>query len=156
MLIGLGLVVAEGIIAIMLIRKPKLIEINVDGVVTTSFENRKKLRVTFVVLASISAFFVLISIFIGSPLSILILVLFATIISLESVVLSLKNEAQITNQPSENSTNATTSATSSPTNPAKSMSIEEKIAELKHLLELGVITQEQYEVAIERIIKSAT
>ncbi len=67
------------------------------------------------------------------------LLIFATIIVLESIAMSMKDFRQ------DNETAKELAVSNS--------TIEAKIAELKHLKELGVIDEEQYKNAVEKNIK---
>ncbi|MBE7081876.1 MAG: hypothetical protein E7372_04890 [Clostridiales bacterium] len=99
------------------------------------FEDKRKLRIAFIVVSSIISLLFLIASFFETS-SIFFVFVFIAIVVLESVAFGMKDETErkriFTN---------------------KNSSVEAKVAELKHLLELGVITQEQYERAINKVIK---
>ncbi len=150
--IGVALVVAEVIFAYKLLKTPKYIKsdfINVnDNFIKqieqgkSGFEDKKGIRITFLVLSCILAFFGLIGNIGSSSLAIGIIVflIFITVIVLESIAMGMK-DTKVEIQAKKEI--AVTS----------NLSIGQKIAELKHLKELGVIDEEQYKNAVEKNIK---
>lgn len=142
-IIGVGLVIVEIIFACMLLKKPINNSnnfINKESYLQNQLKKRKRIRICFIVFSSILAFFMLINCFQtfkGS--SIIGLLIFATIIVLESIAMSMKDFRQDNEIAKELAVSNST--------------IESKIAELKHLKELGVIDEEQYKNAVEKNIK---
>lgn len=126
LIIGLALVVTELILSIKIITTCSLEKYN------------EKIRIAFIIISSILVLFLLISLvtYMINTYGILAIFIFIASIVLESVALSIKN--------TKNNT-----ATTQPTEPT----IEDNINELKHLLELGVITQEQYESTAVNLVK---
>ena len=141
--IGVVLVIIELIFACMLLKKPINNSnnfINKESYLQNQLKKRKRIRICFIVFSSILAFFMLINCFQtfkGS--SIIGLLIFATIIVLESIAMSMKDFRQDNEIAKELAVSNST--------------IESKIAELKHLKELGVIDEEQYKNAVEKNIK---
>ena len=134
-IIGVALVVIELLLACKLLKKPAQTE--------NGFEDRKGIRITFIVFSSILTLFFLIGTSAGlteEGAGILGLLIFVAVISLESVAMSMKDIKE------ERSAKKEVAITTN-------LSIEQKIAELKHLKELGVIDEEQYKKAVEKIIK---
>ena len=133
-IIAVALLIIELVLACKLLKKPEF-----DG---EGFKSRKKLRVTFLVISCVLAFFLLIS---GESYAILALLIFGTVIVLESVAMSMKDiKEQLPNSLYQ---------VKSEVAPTTDLKIEQKLAELKHLKELGVINEEQYEVAVQKNIK---
>lgn len=134
-IIAVALLIIELVLACKLLKKPEF-----DG---EGFKSRKKLRVTFLVISCVLAFFLLIS---GRrSYTILALLIFAPVIVLESVAMSKKDiKEQLPNSLYQ---------VKSEVAPTTDLKIEQKLAELKHLKELGVINEEQYEEAVQKNIK---
>ncbi len=134
MIIGVALVVIELLLACKLLKTPKQTE--------NGFENKKGVRITFIVFSSILTFFFFIGILAGiteESAAILGLLIFTTVIVLESVAMSMKDVK-------ERSDKKEVAITTN-------LGVEQKIAELKHLKELGVIDEEQYKNVVEKNIK---
>ena len=107
--------------------------------------NKKGIRIAFLVVTSIMLLFLLISIIsIFSVLSLLFIFCLIAIITLVSISI-----AQGENNGDAVKTKIKETAYKTKQNPT----IEDKIAELKHLLELGVINEEQYETAVNKAVK---
>lgn len=128
-ILGFALVVAELILTILIL-------------INISSNNKKGIRVAFIVISSVLSFFLLVSVSTGDTSSIYFMILFVLVIIFESISLGMKETTTESQAQQKDSTSKTAS------------SIDEKVIELKHLLELGVISQEQYEAAIEKTIKS--
>ena len=134
-IIGVGLIVAELILAIKIL--------DIQKIEYKFLQEGKGIRIAFIVITSVLVFFLLISAIngTGSFISVLALLIFIAVDVLESTALGMKDT-------SVNNQDYSMAATRvEPT-------IDNKIGELKHLLELGAISQEQYESAVEKIIKS--
>ena len=163
-LIGLALVIAELVVAIMLLRK--ILSVYNDE------ETTKKLRVGFTVLSFVVLIILLIGLITGntSVLGIIGLILFIGIVIIECIVLSMKNIYSNNVGVSNNNKINVTTNSSNPYNQyhiikekhnsensdykkeAKE-SFESKVNELKHLLSLKVITEEQFENAVQALAK---
>lgn len=94
--IGLALVVAEVVFAYKLLKTPKYIKSNFINQIEqgkSGFEDKKSIRITFLILSCILAFFSLIGNIGSSSLAIGIIVflIFATVIVLESIAMSMKD-----------------------------------------------------------------
>lgn len=132
--IGVALVVVEVIFAIKLIKKPKYTE--------NGFKSKKNLKITFIVISSILTLILFIGVAMGSIswFGIVGILSMATVIVLESFTMSMKDVKDFSSINQENGVSA-------------NFTIGQKIAELKHLKELGVIDEEQYKNAVEKNIK---
>ena len=132
--IGVALVVVEVILAIKLIKKPEYTE--------NGFKSKKNLKITFIVISSILTLILFIGVAMGSIswFGIVGILSMATVIVLESFTLSMKDVKDFSSINQENGVSA-------------NFDIGQKIAELKHLKELGVIDEEQYKNAVEKNIK---
>ncbi len=146
--IGVALVIVELIFACKLLKKPIDISnnfINIEGCFENELKKRKRTRICFIVFSSILAFVMLINCFQSSQGSsstttkIVGLLIFVTVIVLESIAMANKEIHQDVEIAKELAVSNST--------------IEEKIAELKHLKELGVIDEEQYKNAVEKNIR---
>lgn len=106
-------------------------------------KNKKGLRIAFIVFTSILIIFLFISLFSEtiSAFTVLGLLLFIAVLVLETVSMKMKDEIP---DPAKEEPVATTTETAT---------IEEKVKELKHLLDLGVISQEQYESAVNKAVQ---
>ena len=134
-IIGITLVIIELVFACKLLKKPEQTE--------NGFKNMKKIRITFLIFSSILAAVFLCGISTGFSevgIGILAFLIFATVIVLESIAMSMK-DVKVEGQAKKEVIVTT------------NLSIEQKIAELKHLKELGVIDEEQYKNAVEKNIK---
>lgn len=134
--LGVGLVVAELIFAIKLILKPVFIN--------NGFKNKNSSRIGLIVISSVLAIMMIISgagFGIAKITSMLGFIIFLIVIVLESIALSMSEYSCKENVYKENAFINYGS------------SIESKIAQLKQLLDLGVITQEQYENAVNKVVK---
>ncbi len=132
--IGVALVVVEVIFAIILIKKPKYTE--------NGFKSKKNLKITFIVISSILTLILFIGVAMGSMswFGIVGILSMATVIVLVSFTMSMKDVKDFSSINQENGVSA-------------NFAIGQKIAELKHLKELGVIDEEQYKNAVEKNIK---
>lgn len=147
-ILGIALVVGEIIFACKLLKNP-INSFNNFTYNEINFQNelkkRKRVRISFIVFSSILAFIMLINCFQTSEIAnssstkVIGLLIFATIIVLESIAMSMKDFHQ------DNETAKELAVSNS--------TIEAKIVELKHLRELGVIDEEQYKNAVEKNIK---
>lgn len=146
--IGVALVVIELILACKLLKnlENKANDfIDKEIYLQHELKKRKRTRICFIVFSSILAFFMLINCFQTSEMvdsvtpKLIGLLIFATIIVLESIAMSMKDFQQDIKTTKELAVSNST--------------IEAKIAELKHLRELGVIDEEQYKNAVEKNIK---
>ncbi|MBE7081200.1 MAG: hypothetical protein E7372_01405 [Clostridiales bacterium] len=146
--IGVALVIVELIFACKLLKKPIDTSnnfINIEDRFENELKKRKKTRICFIVFSSILAFVMLINCFQSSQGSsstttkIVGLLIFVTVIVLESIAMANKEIHQDVEIAKELAVSNST--------------IEEKIAELKHLKELGVIDEEQYKNAVEKNIR---
>ena len=142
LVIGIGLVITELILAILVLR------MNLSTDETT---HKKGLRIAFIVISGILVFFLLVSIIAESTssLPIVALIVFIAVTALEAVAIALKDQVPVKATEPQAQQSVAATATETP----KDLSLEEKIKELKHLLELGVITQEQYEAAVDKAVK---
>ena len=144
-ILGIALVVVEIIFACKLLKNPanKTNDfIDKEIYLQDELKKRNRIRICFIVFSSILAFILFISSFItvaNMGISMFGFLCFATVIVLESIAMSMKEFKE------EIGTNKMVA----PVN----LGIEEKIAELKHLRELGVIDEEQYKNAVEKNIK---
>lgn len=135
LLIGIGLVITELILSIALI------------MAIASNSIKKRLRISFITITSIMTFFLLIPLCTNkSGMSVIAFLVFICIIILESLVLGIKG-VKTTNQVKQEVASADEITSK------EAISIESKVKELKHLLDLGVITKEQYEAAIDKAVK---
>lgn len=132
--IGVALVVVEVIFAIKLIKKPEYTE--------NGFKSRKGVRITFIVISSILTLIIFIAVAKGSVAgsAIVGILSFIAVIVLESIAMSMKDVKDFNPINQEIAVSA-------------NIAIGQKIAELKHLKELGVIDEEQYKNAVEKNIK---
>lgn len=146
--IGVALVIVELIFACKLLKKPIDMSnnfINIEVRFENELKKRKRTRICFIVFSSILAFVMLINCFQSSEGSsstttkIVGLLIFVTVIVLESIAMANKEIHQDVEIAKELAVSNST--------------IEEKIAELKHLKELGVIDEEQYKNAVEKNIR---
>lgn len=147
LIIAIGLVTTELILSIKLLAGYSAAKAN---------KSKKGLRIAFLVISSILFFFLTISAISGEANGIAIvgIFVFLTVIVLESIVLALKDQVAIMPvQESVAANTPTTEAAPTMATPTENLTLEQKIMELKHLYELGALTQEQYESAVERIIK---
>lgn len=137
-----GLIIGVGLVATELILAIKLIDI--QRVEYKFLQEGKGIRIAFIVITSVLVFFLLISAIngTGSFISVLALLIFIAVDVLESTALGMQDTSL------HNKTNYSIATTE------VAPSIDSKIGELKHLLELGAITQEQYESAVQKIINS--
>ncbi len=147
--IGVALVIFETIFAFNLLKKPIK---NENGFISGEYsfkkelKQRKRIRVFFIVFSSILTFFMLINCFLTSETAgslvgkVIGLLIFTTIIVLESIAMSMKDF----NEKIQATKETTVSA---------NLSIEQKISELKHLKELGVINDEQYKNAVDKNVR---
>ena len=144
-ILAIALVVVEIIFACKLLKNPASKAndfIDKEIYLQDELKKRKRIRICFIVFSSILAFILLISLFIGEAYTVISefgFLCFATVIVLESIAMSMKEFKE------EIGTNKMVAPVNS--------GIEEKIAELKRLKELGVIDEEQYKNAVEKNIK---
>ena len=143
MIIGIALFVIELWFACKLIEESNSIRADFINCLEIPGYNRKRIRVAFIVFSSILAFILLIGQIQSSSTAggIIAFLIFATVIVLESIAMGMK-DVIVEKQVKHNDAITT------------NLSIEQKIAELKHLKELGVIDEEQYKNAVEKIIKA--
>lgn len=142
MIIGIALVAIELWFACKLIEQSNSIRANFINCLEIPGYNKKRIRIAFIVFSSILAFILLIGQIQSSSTAggIITFLIFATVIVLESVSMGMK-DVKVENQARKEVAVTT------------NLSIEQKIAELKHLKELGVIDEEQYKNAVEKNIK---
>ncbi len=134
--LGVGLVVVELIFSIKLILKPVFIN--------NTFKNKNSSRIGLIVISSILAVLMIIlgaGLGVSNITSMLGFIIFLIVIVLESIALSMSDYSCKENVYKENAFINYGS------------SLESKIAQLKHLKELGVIDEEQYKNAVEKNIK---
>ena len=126
----IAIVVVEIVFICKLLKKPELTE--------SGFKNRKGLRMSFLIFSSLIALYILIGIFIAHSGKIgeFGFLCFATAVILESIAIPMKDVKD------DGKLNKKVEGT-----------LDSKIAELKHLKELGVIDEEQYKNAVEKNIK---
>ncbi len=142
MIIGIALVAIELWFACKLIEQSNSIRADFINCLEIPGYNKKRIRIAFIVFSSILAFILLIGQIQSSSTAggIIPFLIFATVIVLESVSMGMK-DVKVENQARKEVAVTT------------NLSIEQKIAELKHLKELGVIDEEQYKNAVEKNIK---
>lgn len=137
--IFIGLFIVEILLAIQLFITP--IWIRLDYITGEGhFEGKRKQRIGFIAVSSVFLLLFLIS-SVFNNVAILEIIIFLTVIMLESIAFRMKDEK----------VNAIRNKRFNKYN--SNISIETKIAELKHLLDLGVITQEQFENAVNKAVK---
>lgn len=126
-IIGICLVVAELVLAIKLL-------------IDKSNPFIKGIRIAFIVISSVLTLFLFISFLIGTVGGIgwIALTVFIVVLVLESISFGMKD--------TKNTIHTQNLATAE-------SSVEDKIKELKHLLDLYVISQEEYESAVDKIVK---
>ncbi len=125
------------LIGAKLCKKPKVI----DGVVVS----RKGLDVALLVLSAVYILFSIICFAVGNAGAIVVINLILSLVTLALKIVSLNlKETKVPQEKNENIIESNKD------------SIDAKIAELKHLKELGVITDEQYNIAVEKIINNLT
>ena len=142
-IIGLVLIIMEVFFACKLIEESNTIRADfINGLEIPGY-NKKDVRKKFIVISSILAFILLIGQIQSSAITggVIAFLVFATVIVLESIAMGMK-DVIVENQVKHNDAITT------------NLCIEQKIAELKHLKELGVIDEEQYKNAVEKIIKA--
>ena len=139
-LIGVALVIVELVLACKLFKKPIIIDdkyARTGGYDEDRLKKRKGVRICFIVFSSILAHILFINLFMGMTyvaIAELGFLCFVTAVVLESIAMSMKEFKEEKVEPI-------------------SFGIDAKIAELKHLRELGVIDEEQYKNAVEKNIK---
>ena len=129
-IIGICLVVAEFVLSIKLLA-------------TKANSKAKGARIAFIVITGIITVFFLIYLCVvpSGYMSIIGMIIFITVLVLELSSMSMSMEDKKNNFQRKNLA-------------TDEYSVEDKIKELKHLLDLGVITQEVFESAVDRIVRN--
>ena len=147
--IGIVLMILEIIFASLLIKAPVL----ENG----AYKSKTSIRVSFIVFSSIIAFFLIAGISQNSA-NILVFLLFVAIIVLESFAMAQKDvkhvleSSKVPLEEEQAESIASTTLQTENQDIVKAQTTEEKILELKSLLKEGVLTEEQYKEAVQKVI----